>query len=304
MVMANKRSSVPQGMLAMVPLQGSNLVDNSRFGRLDLYIKVRLEGEDGRSYEATSAVVTGAELEWNQRDSLHLPVHPSMAHQQVQVSVWGQDRFEDDLLALGSVSVLDLCHHRLQTEVAVSVEAVGAGDHGPGGCIRFQVCFYPTSVEWLYVFGGKSHDWESTGGLIERYDPVRDEWCGSLGSIPSQARDGAAAALLTTPAGVGFIYLTGGLSPRVSTTVERYDILRDTWTEVAPMLVGRHGHALVPHHNCLYAFGGATDHYGNGTTVCCEFWRSYLTAASKCLVLVCRMFFLLLLLFGSSTCDG
>eukprot|EP00656_Telonema_subtile_P013215 TRINITY_DN16702_c0_g1_i3.p1 TRINITY_DN16702_c0_g1~~TRINITY_DN16702_c0_g1_i3.p1 ORF type:complete len:244 (+),score=63.04 TRINITY_DN16702_c0_g1_i3:220-951(+) len=200
-----------RGMLAISVLQAEGLADNTRFGAIDSYIKFTASMES-RTWSVVSAVVEngGACPKWRNPAALHLAIDPSMADTEVQVSAWSKDKFDDDLLANGACAVNELVEFRQPAQIWVPLRHRDQ----PQGRVLLEVTYYPTHPEYLFFVGGKSHDWESTGGLVERYDPVVDEWTASTASLPSQCRDSTAAVNLN-----GLIYVAGGLTPAVSATV-------------------------------------------------------------------------------------
>jgi len=254
---------VKPGMLAIKVLEAKDLADGTRFGPIDAYIKfsvlsTKASGDVSELNVASGVAVDGGSSPtWIRAAEVHLTVDPSMVDTDVQISAWAKDRFDDDLLCRGSCPVRQLSEYRKPEQIWVPLSN---GDY-TGGSVKLEITYVATHPEHLFFVGGKSFDWESTGGLVERYNPVEDEWDAEVASLPSQTRDSAAAANLN-----GMIYVAGGLTPRPSNTVECYDILRDSWTTVASMQVARHGLAMVAVGGYLYALGGCTDSEGNGTT--------------------------------------
>jgi len=98
----------------------------------------------------------------------------------------------------------------------------------------------------LYAFGGNG----SSGSVSTTYayDPQSDIWTEKQ-SMPEGARAYATAALLN-----GRIYVTGGWP--ALTRVECYDPVEDSWSSVAPMLIGRQSSGTVAHEGYLYVIGG------------------------------------------------
>ena len=104
----------------------------------------------------------------------------------------------------------------------------------------------------LYVIGGRTF---GTGKVMECYDVSTDTWT-TLTPMPT-ARAAAVAVTIDNS-----IYVIGGrtgsapLSGMALTTVERYDIDKDTWSWVAPLPMGRSDFAGVSHGGKIYVFGG------------------------------------------------
>lgn len=118
-------SSIGKGMLTVCPISGTDLADDSRFGQLDLYIKLSVRGEDGRSFEAVSSVlkdVSNGQVNWKKQQPLHIPVNPTMLNEPIHITVWGQDRFDDDLLSSGSCE--SFSKHKLTERCRSSLFAV------------------------------------------------------------------------------------------------------------------------------------------------------------------------------------
>lgn len=100
----------------------------------------------------------------------------------------------------------------------------------------------------FYLLGG-----ESTGGdrdiPIEEYDPASDVWTEKANLLTGVANTGAAA--------IGqFIYIPGGYNGAGVSTMQRYDIVADSLTTVAPMSEGIFGHAVVALNNKVHVLGG------------------------------------------------
>jgi len=89
-------------------------------------------------------------------------------------------------------------------------------DWGVGAVVRGE----------LYAIG--------SGGEVQKYNPVTNKWkTKGLAPMPT-VRDSLAAAVYQ-----GKIYVIGGFAGIRLTTVESYDPASNTWTELAPMLVGK-----------------------------------------------------------------
>jgi N-acetylneuraminic acid mutarotase len=115
----------------------------------------------------------------------------------------------------------------------------------------------------LYVVGGRR-----VGGgnraEAEVFDPATGRWEG-LAPMP-EAQGGIAAAALD-----GRLYVFGGefFGPDGSGVHERswvYDPAADTWEEIAPMPVPRHGLGAVPVRDAVYVVAGAAEAGGAATS--------------------------------------
>lgn len=106
----------------------------------------------------------------------------------------------------------------------------------------------------MYALGGRNGTQQQ---MNHRYTPETDTW-EVLAPMPT-GRTGLGAAVVGDS-----IYAVGG---RTSTspcsggplaTVERYDILTDTWTTVAPLPTALSDIGVISHGGKIYVFGGCT----------------------------------------------
>ena len=65
----------------------------------------------------------------------------------------------------------------------------------------------------------------------------------------------------------GFIYAIGGESEEARKTVEKYDISKDTWTEVESMNIGRYRHAACVVKDKIFVFGGKNNDHKKEKTI-------------------------------------
>jgi N-acetylneuraminic acid mutarotase len=80
----------------------------------------------------------------------------------------------------------------------------------------------------MYIVGAGNH-----AASCLRYDPASGLWS-TLASLNASCYNGTSFALN------GYIYAVGGESTELESKVQRYDVISDTWTEVADMLEGRY----------------------------------------------------------------
>ncbi|MGN6484291.1 MAG: Kelch repeat-containing protein [Thermomicrobiales bacterium] len=95
---------------------------------------------------------------------------------------------------------------------------------------------------------------------VERYDPANNTW--STGSPMPDGRSGMGVAVDEDAAS---IVVLGG-EGREGTNglydqVQRYDVATDTWSDLPPLPVARHGIAAAVADGVLYAIGGSTRAY-------------------------------------------
>lgn len=115
----------------------------------------------------------------------------------------------------------------------------------------------------LYLFGGLAG---GSGGKVQIYDPATNRW--TLGADMPFATGSAGSAVID-----GFVYVAGGIVPTdtggTATTdrVARYDPANDTWTELAPMPLGRNHAAAATDGQRLYVFGGRGAGSGDANVV-------------------------------------
>jgi N-acetylneuraminic acid mutarotase len=102
----------------------------------------------------------------------------------------------------------------------------------------------------IYVIGGRLDSSYECTDIVEKYNPVSDEWTTNLEPMPSR-RSGIAATSIN-----GSIYVLGG--ERLQGTFdnnERYDPANNIWTVEAPMPTARHGLGVVSIDDNIYAIG-------------------------------------------------
>jgi N-acetylneuraminic acid mutarotase len=122
----------------------------------------------------------------------------------------------------------------------------------------------------IYVIGGRVGaafiGLASDISVVEEYDPATDQWSGPRARMPI-ARSAIGAGVYG-----GRIYVAGGeyQDPHMMATfraVEAYDPASNTWTEVPPMPVSRHGLAVGVIGNRLHVVGGDVQSAGTGVEV-------------------------------------
>lgn len=122
----------------------------------------------------------------------------------------------------------------------------------------------------IYVIGGRVGaafiGLASDISVVEEYDPVANQWAGPRARMPI-ARSAIAAGVYD-----GRIYVAGGeyQDPHMMATfraVEAYDPASNTWTEMPPMPVSRHGLAVGVIGNVLHVVGGDVQSAGTGVEV-------------------------------------
>jgi N-acetylneuraminic acid mutarotase len=122
----------------------------------------------------------------------------------------------------------------------------------------------------IYVIGGRVGaafiGLASDISVVEEYDPATDQWSGPRARMP--------IARSAIGAGVdgGRIYVAGGeyQDPHMMATfraVEAYDPASNTWTEMPPMPVSRHGLAVGVIGNRLHVISGDVQSAGTGVEV-------------------------------------
>jgi len=136
----------------------------------------------------------------------------------------------------------------------ITTNSWSLGTTAPGGPSSEQAYGETTHGGFFYVIGGR------TGGTprsdLRRYDPDADTWL-TLAPMPT-ARAGAASAVVDDAIFViGGRTATGGpCSGGELSVVERYDIVTDTWSTVAPLPGLRSDLAAVSHGGKIFVFGG------------------------------------------------
>lgn len=161
--------------------------------------------------------------------------------------------------------------------VAVLDGQIYAAGGSPPGNERDFAMYDPTSDSWkalpamptarnhlaaaatagrFYAVGGRSGSIGGITSALEVYDPATDTW-GALARMPTP-RGGIAA----TAVGSCLYVLGGEGNPAhplgIFNEVEVYDPTTDTWRQLAPMAVPRHGIGATALGNVVYVPGGAT----------------------------------------------
>jgi N-acetylneuraminic acid mutarotase len=122
----------------------------------------------------------------------------------------------------------------------------------------------------IYVIGGRVGaafiGLASDISVVEEYDPATNQWSGPRARMPI-ARSALGAGVYGAR-----IYVAGGeyQDPHMMATfraVEAYDPANNTWTEMPPMPVSRHGLAVGVIGNRLYVVGGDVQSAGTGIEV-------------------------------------
>jgi len=122
----------------------------------------------------------------------------------------------------------------------------------------------------IYVIGGRVGaafiGLASDISVVEEYDPTTDQWSAPRARMPI-ARSALGAGVYG-----GRIYVAGGeyQDPHMMATfraVEAYDPASNTWTEMPPMPVSRHGLAVGVIGNRLHVVSGDVQSAGTGVEV-------------------------------------
>jgi N-acetylneuraminic acid mutarotase len=122
----------------------------------------------------------------------------------------------------------------------------------------------------IYVIGGRVGaafiGLASDVSVVEEYDPATDQWSGPRSRMPI-ARSALGAGVYG-----GRIYVAGGeyQDPHMMATFrafEAYDPASNTWTEMPPMPVSRHGLAVGVIGNRLHVVSGDVQSAGTGVEV-------------------------------------
>lgn len=136
----------------------------------------------------------------------------------------------------------------------------------------------------IYVIGGRVGaafiGYASDISVVEEYDPATDQWSGPRARMPI-ARSAIGAGVYG-----GRIYVAGGeyQDPHMMATfraVEAYDPAANTWTEMPPMPVSRHGLAVGVIGNRLYVVSGDVQSAGTGVEVSTSEHDAFEFAADK-----------------------
>lgn len=103
----------------------------------------------------------------------------------------------------------------------------------------------------IYAIAGETA--QGVTGVVERYDPVADEWT-ILGQKPTAVADIGAVVI------GGKIYIPGGRtgSGQPTDVLEVYDPNNNTWETHASLPAALSGYAIVGHEGMIYIFGGWT----------------------------------------------
>jgi N-acetylneuraminic acid mutarotase len=107
----------------------------------------------------------------------------------------------------------------------------------------------------VYVVGGRS-DLSGISNILEEYDPATNVW--TQRAVMPTARGGIGGATAN-----GLLFVFGGEGNRASPLgifdqVEAYDPSTDSWQQLPPMSVPRHGITAAALGNRIYIPGGAT----------------------------------------------
>jgi N-acetylneuraminic acid mutarotase len=136
----------------------------------------------------------------------------------------------------------------------------------------------------IYVIGGRVGaafiGLASDIAVVEEYDPSTDQWGAPRARMPT-ARSAIGAGVYD-----GRIYVAGGeyQDPRMMATfraVEAYDPATNTWSEMPPMPVSRHGLAVGVIGNRLHVVSGDVQSAGTGVEVSSGEHDVYEFAAGK-----------------------
>ena len=103
----------------------------------------------------------------------------------------------------------------------------------------------------IYVIGGRITGSLVNVDIVEKYNPVLDNWTTDLNPMPSK-RSGIGASSLD-----GSIYVLGGEQNQGTfNNNERYDPETDTWSVELPMPTARHGLGVASVDDAIFAIGG------------------------------------------------
>jgi hypothetical protein len=154
------------------------------------------------------------------------------------------------------------------------IHCAGGAGIGFGGAVGDHAAYDPASDTWtelaampvprehlagveiggaFYAVGGRS----PLRANLHRYDAANDRW-DELTPMPTARAGLAAAALagrLVVLGGEGNAAARDGIFPQV----EVYDPQTDTWTELDPMAIPRHGMGAAVIGDAIYVPGGATE---------------------------------------------
>jgi len=115
------------------------------------------------------------------------------------------------------------------------------------------------------VAAGRSATITSFTDEVDLFDPAAGQW--TLGAPIPTARGGVASAVLD-----GKLYVFGGEGNRADPSgvfpqVEAYDFANDSWTELDPMPIPRHGLGAAALDGVIYLPGGAPTEFLDATDV-------------------------------------
>ncbi|OCT94184.1 kelch-like protein 34 [Xenopus laevis] len=116
---------------------------------------------------------------------------------------------------------------------------------------------------FLFVVGGETPERSQNGtkdsslsitNIVYRYDPRFDQWLQVSGMLENRAQ--FSSCIIDN-----YIFAIGGRGDQqtILSSVELYDINRDTWTKSKDLPFKMHGHASTVHNNIIYISGGKTD---------------------------------------------
>ncbi|KAE8622525.1 hypothetical protein XENTR_v10005271 [Xenopus tropicalis] len=122
---------------------------------------------------------------------------------------------------------------------------------------------------FLYVLGGETPERAQYStkdsslcvtNIVYRYDPRFDQWLQVSGMLENRAQ--FSCCIIDK-----YIFAMGGRGDQQTllSTVEVYDINRDTWTKCKDLPSKMHGHAGTVHSNIIYISGGKTDTQANSS---------------------------------------
>src|SRR5713226_5372595 len=139
----------------------------------------------------------------------------------------------------------------------ITTNSWSLGATAPGGVSSEQAYGETTHGGFFYVIGGRADGTPRSD--LRRYDPDADTWL-TLAPMPTP-RAGAAAAVVDDAIFViGGRTATGGpCTGGPLSVVERYDIVTDTWSTVAPLPgPARSDLVAVSHGGKIFVFGGCS----------------------------------------------
>jgi N-acetylneuraminic acid mutarotase len=152
---------------------------------------------------------------------------------------------------------LDVVSNVLDTTYIYDIATDSWTTGAPMPAARFfpAVSYYGVN-EKIYVIGGLDSSFAEANQTWE-YDPVADTWDTSRASIP-MAMGGSATSIVDQN-----IYLAGSFGPTGGTTLHyRYDILADSWTQMADLPVPVYEAAGAAVGSQTYVVGGGNPAIG------------------------------------------